>query len=227
MTLIFVRKALTVMKASSISLLGSLIQRRPELISCREAIDKAAQLLVDSYRGGGKLLICGNGGSCADGQHIVGELMKSFVLPRRLDPADAAAICMLDAEHGEQIALHLQKALPAISLACETALTTAYANDVAADMVYAQQVWGYGRPGDTLLVLSTSGRSRNVVCACTAAHARGMRVIGMTGAQGRDVGKRSDVLIAVPETDTYRIQELHLPVWHTLCLMLEEEFFGL
>lgn len=214
------------MKPSTGSLLDSLILRRPELASCQSAIREAARLLMNSYRDGGKLLICGNGGSCADGQHIVGELMKSFILPRRLDPADTSAIRALDSEYGDRIALHLQKALPAISLASETALFTAYANDVAADMVYAQQVWGYGRPGDVLLALSTSGRSVNVVCACTAAHARGMRVIGMTGEQGRDVGKRSDVLIAVPEKDTYRIQELHLPVWHTLCLMLEEEFFG-
>ncbi len=214
------------MKSSTSSLLDALLARHAELSVCEGDIQKAVQLLIASYRKDGRLLICGNGGSCADGQHIVGELMKGFILPRHIGAADEATLLSLDPEYGGYIASHLQNALPAISLASEVALTTAYSNDVAPDMIYAQQVWGHGRPGDVLLALSTSGRSRNVLLACIAAHARGMRVIGMTGEQGRDIGARSDVLIAVPERDTYLIQELHLPVWHTLCLMLEEEFFG-
>lgn len=214
------------MKPSTSSLLDALLSRHAELSGCEDCIRRAALLLIESYRAGGKLLICGNGGSCADGQHIVGELMKGFILPRHISEADEAALLSLDAEYGGYIASHLQNALPAISLAAEAALTTAYGNDVAPDMVYAQQVWGHGRPNDVLLALSTSGRSRNVLLACVAAHARGMRVIGMTGEQGRDIGTRSDVLIAVPERETFLVQELHLPIWHTLCLMLEEEFFG-
>ena len=193
------------MKPVASALLENLLVRYPALEPCREAVFAAGEALIACYRAGGKLLICGNGGSCADGQHIVGELMK---------------------EYGSFMADRLQGALPAISLGSETALMTAYINDVNADMVFAQQVWGYGRKGDVLLALSTSGRSKNVVLACTAAKARGMQVIGMTGAEGRDVGQRSDVLIAVPAREAYLVQELHLPIWHALCLMLEQEFFG-
>ncbi|MBQ9300953.1 MAG: SIS domain-containing protein [Clostridia bacterium] len=214
------------MKPSAYAILENLMARYPALECCRDAVFAAGEMLVTCYRDGGKLLICGNGGSCADGQHIVGELMKAFILPRTVSDADAKVLHSLDPEHGAFIAERLQGALPAISLSGETALMTAYINDVNADMVFAQQVWGYGRAGDVLLALSTSGRSKNVVLACTAAKARNMRVIGMTGAEGRDVGARSDVLIAVPAREAYLVQELHLPVWHALCLMLEEEFFG-
>jgi len=214
------------MKPAVHAILEDLLTRYPALIPCRQEIAAACEIMIASFRGGGKLLTCGNGGSCADGLHLVGELMKSFILPRKIPEEDARRLAEADPAEGAYIAAHLQGALPTISLAGETALTTAYINDVAADMVYAQQVWGYGRPGDVLLALSTSGRSRNVVLACTAARARGMRVIGMTGSEGRDVGERSDVVIRVPAVGAYQVQELHLPVWHALCLMLEEEFFG-
>ena len=214
------------MKPVASALLENLLVRYPALEPCREAVFAVGEALIACYRAGGKLLICGNGGSCADGQHIVGELMKAFILLRKIDEADAKALEALDPEYGSFMADRLQGALPAISLGSETALMTAYINDVNADMVFAQQVWGYGRKGDVLLALSTSGRSKNVVLACTAAKARGMRVIGMTGAEGRDVGQRSDVLIAVPAREAYLVQELHLPIWHALCLMLEQEFFG-
>ena len=214
------------MKPAASALLENLLVRYPALEPCREAVFAAGEALIACYRAGGKLLICGNGGSCADGQHIVGELMKAFILLRKIDEADAKALEALDPEYGSFMADRLQGALPAISLGSETALMTAYINDVNADMVFAQQVWGYGRKGDVLLALSTSGRSKNVVLACTAAKTRGMRVIGMTGAEGRDVGQRSDVLIAVPAREAYLVQELHLPIWHALCLMLEHEFFG-
>ena len=214
------------MKNSSAAFIDDLLRRYPALASCEADIRAAGELLIGAFHAGGKLLVCGNGGSCADGQHLVGELMKAFILPRKLNETESDTLKTLDPENGGYMAANLQGALPAISLSGEPALMTAYINDVAADMVYAQQVWGYGREGDVLLALSTSGRSKNVVLACTAARARGMKVIGMTGNQGRDVGERSDVLIAVPATETYQVQELHLPVWHALCLMLEEEFFG-
>ena len=214
------------LKPSASAILDHLFERYPVLLPCEHDIRAAGEALVCCYRNGGKLLVCGNGGSCADGQHIVGELMKAFILPRKISAEDALGLERLDPAYGSYMAEYLQGALPAISLAGETALTTAYINDVAADMVYAQQVWGYGRKGDVLLALSTSGRSKNILLACTAAHARGMKVIGMTGDQGRDVGERSDILISVPASETYQVQELHLPVWHALCLMLEEEFFG-
>ena len=214
------------LKPSASAILDRLLERYPVLLPCEREIRAAGEALMRSYQNGGKLLICGNGGSCADGQHIVGELMKAFILPRKIPSGDTQALERLDPAHGAYMAAHLQGALPAISLAGEAALTTAYINDVAADMVYAQQVWGYGRKDDVLLALSTSGRSRNVVLACTAARAREMTVIALTGSQGRDVGERSDILIAVPATETYQVQELHLPVWHALCLMLEETFFG-
>ena len=215
-----------VLKGASSAILADLLERYPVLGSCRNSIYAAGEMLIESYSQGGKLLICGNGGSCADGQHIVGELMKSFILPRKIPEADARRLKELDPVYGSQMAYRLQGALPAISLGTETALMTAYINDVSAEMVFAQQVWGYGREHDVLLALSTSGKSRNVVLACTAAHAKKMKVIGMTGSEGRDVGERSDVLIAVPADRAHLIQELHLPVWHALCLMLEEEFFG-
>ncbi len=214
------------MKTGTVGILDTLFERYPALCAVRPAVFRAAEVLIACYRGDGKVLTCGNGGSCSDGSHLVGELMKSFILPRTIPQDTAQALLQLDPENGAYMAARLQGALPAVSLAGETALTTAYGNDVAPDMIYAQQVWGYGRPGDVLLALSTSGRSRNVVLACTAARLRQMKVIGLTGAEGRDVGARSDVLIAVPETETYRVQELHLPVWHALCLALEEEFFG-
>ena len=213
-------------KPSTAAILSDLFLRYPALIACRDSIFSAAETLIDCFRSGKKLLVCGNGGSCADSQHIVGELMKAFILPRRISEENTHSLEACDPVCGSYIAEHLQGALPVISLAGETALMTAYINDVAADMVFAQQVWGYGTEGDALLVLSTSGRSRNVVLACTAAHARGMKVIGMTGKEGRDVGARSDVLICVPASEAHLVQELHLPVWHALCLALEEEFFG-
>ena len=213
------------MKASSLRFLEELVIRYPALQGCRSALGAALEALADSFAAGGQLLVCGNGGSAADALHITGELMKGFILQRRMNERTAAAL-KASCPDGAYLAEHLQGALPVHALAAETALFTAYANDEQGDLVFAQQVWGYGTEGDALLVLSTSGRSRNVVLACTAAHARGMKVIGMTGKEGRDVGARSDVLICVPASEAHLVQELHLPVWHALCLALEEEFFG-
>ena len=170
--------------------------------------------------------MCGNGGSASDALHIVGELMKSFVLPRRLDEAACQAIKAVSGEDGDLLCQNLQGALPAIALVNETSLTTAYSNDVAPDMIFAQQVFGYGNAGDVLLGISTSGNSRNVVLAAKVARAKGVGVISLTGETGGALRALSDVTVAVPERETYRVQELHLPVYHALCLILEEEFFG-
>lgn len=202
-----------------------LFDRFPALESCRVDVDAAFGLLRDCLAGGGKVLACGNGGSAADAEHIVGELMKGFRKRRPLGE-DAmrrfAESCPGDAEY---LGAHLQAALPAVSLAGQPALATAFANDVAPDLVFAQQVLGFGRPGDVLLALSTSGGSRNVVLAAETARAFGMRTVAMTGQGGGRLAEVCDAAIRVPERETYRVQELHLPVYHALCAMLEEAFF--
>ena len=214
------------MKQASEIILRKLCERYPALSVCIGEIKRAAETLCECYRKGGKLLVCGNGGSASDALHIVGELMKSFVLPRRLDGATCAAIKACAGEDGEVLCNDLQGALPAIALVNETALLTAYSNDVAPDTIFAQQVLGYGNEGDVLLGISTSGNSRNVILASEVARAKGLQVISLTGEGGGKLASLSNVTIAVPDRETYRVQELHLPVYHALCLILEEEFFG-
>lgn len=205
--------------------LDVLIERYPVLASCREDILKAYRLLSDSYEHGGKLLTCGNGGSAADSEHIVGELMKGFKLPRRMTPLFSLQLKAVDEELGSVLADNLQGALPAIALDGHPALSTAYMNDCEPLLCFAQQVNGYGNKGDVLLGISTSGNSKNVLYAAVTAKAKRMKVIGLTGAKESKLSALADVCIRVPETDTYKIQELHLPVYHCLCLMLEEKFF--
>lgn len=206
-------------------ILDTLIARYPDLSTVREAVEEAYRILEECYSRGGKLLIAGNGGSSADAEHIVGELMKGFVKRRELSGERKAALETADPEHGKALADKLQEGLPAIALSGHPALSTAFLNDVDGDMVYAQQVWGYGTEGDVLLGISTSGNAKNIDYAVTAARAKGMRVIGLTGRDGGRLGARADAAVIVPEQETYRIQELHLPVYHALCLMLEERFF--
>jgi len=206
--------------------LETLLQKNPCLAPCGPAIRAAFGLLAGSFRAGGKLLVCGNGGSAADSDHIVGELMKGFMLPRRLPAELQARLRAVDPECGGLLAETLQQGLPAISLAGHPALSTAFANDADADLVFAQQVCGYGKAGDVLLGLSTSGNARNVYCAMVAAKALGLRVVGLTGPAGGKVKSMCDVCIAVSGADTPAVQENHLPVYHTLCMMLETEFFG-
>ena len=206
--------------------LDLLLARYPSLEGCREEIVRAYELLSASYANGGKLLVCGNGGSAADSEHIVGELMKGFCLPRPLCPEAARALRAVDEGLGSFLAEHLQASLPALSLTGQTALSTAFQNDVAPELAFSQQVCGYGQAGDTLLGISTSGNSRNVLFAAVTAKSRGMNVIGLTGAAESRLSQFSDVCIRVPRTETYQVQELHLPVYHCLCLMLEERFFG-
>jgi len=205
--------------------LETLIERYPVLMSCREDIEMAFRLMVDSYEQGGKLLICGNGGSAADAEHIVGELMKGFKKPRRLDDETIGKLKAIDDEMGQFMADNLQGALPAIALDGHVALSTAYMNDCAPLLCFAQQVNGYGKAGDVLLAISTSGNSKNVIYAAVMAKAKGMKVIGLTGRRESKLSALADVCIRVPETETYMIQELHLPVYHCLCLMLEDKSF--
>lgn len=206
--------------------LNLLIERYPKLAVCREDLEKAYELLEAAYQQGRKLLVCGNGGSASDSEHIVGELMKEFKLKRKVYSDHAAALKAIDPELGQVLADNLQGALPAISLTGHSSLQTAFMNDAVPELVFAQQVNGYGKPGDVLLGISTSGNSKNVLYAAVNAKAKGLKVIGLTGIKENRLMKYADVCIRVPETETYKIQELHLPVYHCLCLMLEEKFFG-
>lgn len=202
-----------------------LIQRYPLLKGCIDDIQAAFELLKASYEQHGKLLVCGNGGSAADAEHIVGELMKGFKNSRKLDATTVDALKTIDLEMGEVLAQNLQGALPTIALDGHVALSTAYMNDCAPLLCFAQQVNGFGKIGDVLLGISTSGNSENVLYAVITAKAKGMKVIGLTGAKDSKLAAMADVCIRVPQTETYMIQELHLPVYHCLCLMLEDYFF--
>jgi D-sedoheptulose 7-phosphate isomerase len=204
----------------------TLIGRYPALEPCAGDVAHAVERLGRSFKTGHKLLICGNGGSAADAVHIVGELMKSFKLRRPIPSVDRERLLASAGPDGERIADLLQGALPAVALTSELALMTAYANDVAPDLVFAQQVYGYGRPGDTLLAISTSGNSLNVVLAARVARAFDVTVVALTGAGGGELAEVADVAIKVPADKVHEIQEYHLPVYHAICLAVEEEFFG-
>ena len=207
--------------------IDELIARYPILAPCREDILRAYEVLEACYGGGRKLLVAGNGGSAADSEHIVGELMKEFKLKRKIFANQAEAMQQIDPEMGRILAENLQGALPAISLCEHSGLNTAFMNDSGEPaLIFAQQVNGYGRAGDVFLGISTSGNSKNILYAAIAAKAKGLKVIGLTGQKESRLLKLADVCIRVPETETYKIQELHLPVYHALCMMLEEHFFG-
>ncbi|MBQ8309598.1 MAG: SIS domain-containing protein [Clostridia bacterium] len=201
-----------------------LFKRYPKLISCRAEIEAALALLSECFRTDGKLLLCGNGGSADDCEHIVGELMKNF-LKRRPPSADFCARLGTLGEDAKSLASCLQGALPAISLPNQSALISAFSNDAMADAVYAQMVYGYGKPGDMLWCISTSGNAKNAVLAAKGARAMGLRVLSLTGERESDLSRISDVTIRVPERETFKVQELHLPVYHALCAALENVFF--
>ncbi len=203
-----------------------LMERYPVLESCREDIIGAYLIMEECYERDGKMMIAGNGGSAADSEHIAGELMKRFQTPRPVSPEFAEKLRAIDPVRGENLAKNLERGLMAIPLVAHEALTTAYINDVDALGVFAQQLFGFGRPGDVFLGISTSGNSRNILSATVVARATGIKVIGLTGAKGGELAAVADAAVKVPETETYRIQELHLPVYHCWCLMLEERFFG-
>lgn len=203
-----------------------LIDRYPGLEICKDDIEKAYLILEECYRTDHKLLIAGNGGSAADSEHIAGELMKRFKMFRPVPREFAERLKEIDPVRGENLAKNLERGLMAIPLVAHEALTTAYINDVDGLGVFAQQLYGFGRPGDVFLGISTSGNSKNVMSATVVARALGIKVIGLTGSMGGELAEVSDVTIKVPATETYMIQELHLPVYHCLCLMLEDRFFG-
>lgn len=203
-----------------------LIERYPVLKVCEQSIIDAYLVMEECYVNDGKLLIAGNGGSAADSEHIAGELMKGFKTTRPVTSEFVEKLKSIDPVRGENLAHNLERGLMAIPLVVHKALLTAYINDVDGLGVFAQQLFGFGRPGDVFLGISTSGNSKNVMNATVVARAIGLKVIGLTGAKGGELADVADVVIKVPETETYMIQELHLPVYHCLCLMLEDKFFG-
>lgn len=200
------------------SIFEELYARYPQLQECAAAIAKAHEVLAECYRAGGKVLICGNGGSAADAEHIVGELMKQFRKVRKVDDQVAAQL-------PQKLVAKLEGALPAVSLVSMSGVLTAFANDVAWETAFAQQVYGLGCKGDVLVAISTSGNSANCVNAVLVAHAKGMKVVAMAGKNGGRLGEVADVAITVPEVETYKVQELHEPIYHALCAQLEEDFF--
>lgn len=207
-------------------IIEELINRYPKLIHLKVAITKAAEAIVQTYKDGGKVLVCGNGGSCSDADHIVSELMKNFEGSRPLDAQFQKELVELDDEKGKFLAEKLQQGLPAVSLTAHNSLITAISNDIHGDLIFAQQVLGLGNKEDVLIGLSTSGNSKNVYNALLVAKAKGLKTIGMTGKTGGDMKSFCDILLNVPETRTAFVQELHLPIYHVICMMVEKELFG-
>jgi len=205
--------------------LQQLTGRYPQLLPVACDISAAFRVIAESFAKSGKLLIAGNGGSAADAEHIVGELMKSFVKKRNLPDSFVADIAGIDSEMAEYLVPRLQPGLPAIALSGHISLSTAAINDIDGNIVFAQQLYGYGKEGDVFLGISTSGNAKNVLYAAATARAKRIKVVALTGGKGGKLRDFADVSIAVPEIDTHRIQELHLPVYHCLCMMLEDRFF--
>ncbi|MBE6603406.1 MAG: SIS domain-containing protein [Ruminococcaceae bacterium] len=209
-----------------LDILQDLFSRYPTLAAVRQDVIAAYTAMKQCFAEGGKVLTAGNGGSAADAEHIAGELMKCFAKKRPLSPEHRAALIAADPQRGQALADMLQETLPIISLTGHAALSTAVMNDSDAVAVFAQQVWGWGKPGDILLAISTSGNAENLLLATAAAKARGMKVILLTGATGGKLAPLADIAMRVPEQETYLVQELHLPLYHALCRMLENEFFA-
>ncbi len=217
------------MKKSTLNKVNELIERYPALKMCREDLNNSVKIICESFQKGNKLITCGNGGSAADSQHIVGELMKSFVLPRSIVHFDTEFYNRLMANYpddADYFMKNLQCALPAISLVGETALTTAFANDQAADLIFAQQVLGIGNQGDVLLAITTSGNSANVLYAVKVAKLKGIKTVALTGRTGGKIKSLADISICAPADSAHTIQEFHLPIYHMFCIAAENEFFG-
>ena len=213
------------MEENIIKILDDLISRYPELDTAYDNIWNTYKILEEAYSSGGKLLVAGNGGSAADSEHIVGELMKGFVKLRKLEKEACDRLRSIDEKLGTVLADNLQGALPSIAVTGHVGLSTAYLNDCNPLLSFAQQVNGFGREGDVFLGISTSGNSENILYALVTAKAKGMKTIGLSGRDGGKMKEFCDEIIIVPEKETFKIQELHLPVYHALCLMLEERFF--
>ncbi len=216
------------LKKTTLEKVEELIERYPALAVCREDLRAAVQAICESYAGGHKLLVCGNGGSASDSEHIVGELMKGFLLPRKLGAKEQQAFERACPASAAYLMENLQGTLPAISLVNSVGLGTAFANDQAPDLVFAQQVLGLGGAGDVLIAISTSGSSQNVLYALDVARAKGLRTIALTGEKGGRMAAEqlAETVIRVPAAETFKIQEYHLPVYHMLCIAAEHEFFG-
>ncbi len=196
--------------------MDNIFERYPQLKCCEKDIENGLNLIVDTYKNGGKVLVCGNGGSAADSEHIVGELMKGFLSKRKVN----------DNRLPDELKEKLQGALPAISLTSQTAIMTAFNNDCDPDFVFAQQVYGYGKENDLLIAITTSGNSKNVLKAVEVANCIGVKSLALTGCDGGKIKEMATVTITVPSSETYKIQEYHLPIYHYLCAMVEQEFFG-
>lgn len=210
---------------NTVKLEQQFFENNPKLFSSKENIMSACQSLIESFSQNGQLLVCGNGGSCADADHIVGEMMKGFLLKRPLSSREKDAFSKQLGAEGETIANQLQQALPSISLNVHSALMSAFENDVSAQLVYAQQVWGYGRTGDVLIGISTSGNAKNVLDALKTAKVKGIKTIGLTGRDGGEFAKVCDTCIIAPAEETYRIQEYHIKIYHFICAYVEAYFF--
>ena len=222
------KEVFSMIKETTLAAVDELIARYPALSVCREDLLVAVRLICDGYHGGHKLIVCGNGGSASDSEHIVGELMKGFLLSRKLGPEIAQKMQQVCPDEADYFLENLQGALPALSLVNQVALNTAFANDQAPDLSFAQQLLGMGNEGDVLLAISTSGNSTNVIYALQMAKVKGVKTIALTGKSGGKIQSRglADVTIRVPDDETFRIQEYHLPVYHMLCIAAENEFFG-
>lgn len=213
------------MKEKVNAILDNLIQAYSELESCKQSIFEIYNIIEQAYKNGGMLFVCGNGGSAADSEHIVGELMKSFKIKRTIKGDTARRF----AEYGDEgvlLSYGLENALPAISLTSHISLSTAFANDNNPALVFAQQLYGLGKKNDVLLTISTSGNSKNCVYAAVTAKVLGIKVVSLTGANESKLSNISDATVRVPQIETYKVQELHLPVYHCICAILEEEFFA-
>ena len=206
--------------------IDQLIERYPSLSVCKKDIEDATKAMIESFKNGGKLLVAGNGGSCADSDHITGELLKSFCKKRTPSSDFINQIKAIDADTGAYLADKLQGSLPAIALTNNTALMTASLNDVDGNVMFAQQVNGYGVKGDVFLGISTSGNSKDIVYPTVVAKAKGLKTIALTGKNGGKLKELADICIIVPQSETFMIQELHLPVYHALCLEIEEAFWA-
>lgn len=212
------------MKTTTRAIFDELFTRYPALETCRDDVGRAFDALLAAYRSGGKVVCCGNGGSASDCEHIVGELLKKFKKRREIPVAVKAGLAAAGPD-GARLAERLEGSLPAISLLSQTGILTAFANDVGWDEAYAQQLLGLAKPGDVLVAISTSGNSRNCVLAATLARVLGVKTVGLTGAKGGRFTDVCDVCVRVPADETFKVQEYHLPVYHALCAMLEEELF--
>ena len=202
-----------------------LVERYPALSVCKADIESAAKAIIDSYEAGGKLLVAGNGGSAADSDHITGELLKSFIKKRNPEKEFLESLSEIDQETGKYLEDKLQGSLPAVALSNNSALMTASLNDVDGNVMFAQQVMGLGKKGDVFLGITTSGNSKDIIYALVVAKAKGLKTIALTGKDGGKAKTIADISIVVPQEETFKIQELHLPIYHALCLTVEEHFW--